>query len=70
MADRMTAEQLIAAAMTCTVCGKEHQPRKTDNYTTWAAEDGHSYRTRIFAMTGDSHGRAIEALRVIAAAGT
>ena len=63
----MTAEQLIAAAMTCVQCGKEHKPRTAGNFTSWAAPDGHSYRTRLFQMTGDSHGRAIEALRVLAA---
>ena len=58
----MTAEQLIAAATTCVTCGKEHKPRKAGSYTSWAAEDGHPYRTRMFVMTGDSHGAAIQAL--------
>ena len=64
---RMTAEQLIAAAVACVDCGKEHKPRKLGNYTTWAAPDGHRYRTRLCQMTGDSHSRAIRALRVLAA---
>ena len=66
---RMTAEQLIAAAVTCVQCGREHKPRKLGNYTNWAAPDGHAYRTRLYQMTGDSHDRAIEALRVLAESG-
>lgn len=62
----MTARQLIAAAATCTQCGKEHKPRKEGSYVTWAARDGHPYRTRMFQMTGDSHSDAIAALRKLA----
>ena len=65
----MTAEELIAAAVTCVDCGQEHKPRKTGTYTSWAAPDGHCYRTRLYQMTGDFHGSAIEALRALAAAG-
>ena len=64
---RMTAEQLIAAAVACVDCGKEHKPRTTGNYTSWAADDGHFYRPRLHQMTGDSHGRAVDALRALAA---
>jgi len=64
----MTAEQLIERAVTCVTCGKVHQPHQiTPHQQTWAGKDGHPYRTRLYAMTGDSCGRAIEALRLIAA---
>lgn len=64
---RMTAGQLIAAAVACTECGREHEPRKTGSYTSWAGPDGHPYRTRLYQMTGDSHSGAIAALRMLAA---
>ncbi len=63
----MTAEQLIAAAVTCVDCGREHEPRTAGNHTSWAAPDGHHYRTRLYEMTGDSHSSAIAALRQLAA---
>jgi hypothetical protein len=62
----MTAEKLLAAAMTCVVCGEEHKPRKMGNYTSWAGRDGHSYRTRLYQMTGYSNTAAVEALRQLA----
>ena len=64
---KMTAEQLIQAAVTCVTCGKVHEPRQIGNYRSWAGRDGHPYRTRMYSMTGDSHGGAIEALRLLAA---
>ncbi len=63
----MTAEKLIAAASACVDCGQEHKPRKTGNFTTWAARDGHPYRSRLYQMTGQSAGPAIAALRQLAA---
>jgi hypothetical protein len=63
---RMTADQLIAAAVACVDCGKEHKPRKTGSYTSWAGPDGHPYRTRLYQMTGNSHSNAVAALRVLA----
>jgi hypothetical protein len=66
---RMTAEQLIDAAVTCVDCGKIHKPiQVTPNRVSWAGlDDGHNYRTRLYTMTGTMDGRTIEALRLIAA---
>ena len=68
----MTAEELIALAAACTVCGEEHQQRAACEHEparlTWAAEDGHSYRPRLFDLTGHSTTTTIAALRALSTA--
>jgi hypothetical protein len=62
-----SANQLIDTLAACTVCGKEHKARKTvTGYTTWAAKDGHAYRSRMFEMTGWSSTTFIQKLRDLA----
>lgn len=48
----------------CIDCGQEHQEREIGNgyAPTWAAEDGHAYRSRAHVLNGD---HAIGVLGVI-----
>lgn len=64
----MTAHDLITALETCVTCGEIHQPWSPyPNAQSWASQkDGHPYKTRMYAMTGDSSMRAIAAMRAIA----
>lgn len=66
----MTAAQLLAKAAECVTCGQEHKPRP-DGFgrTTWAAPDGHAYRTRLLEMTGNGSNNVIAALRQLAGIG-
>jgi hypothetical protein len=63
----MTAKQLIAAAAACTECGKEHTYRQTGPFQgTWAAPDGHVYKSRIYEMTNREGTAVVKALRELA----
>jgi hypothetical protein len=61
-----TATQLIDRLATCTICGKIHKPVTMGNRTSWAAPDGHSYRTYLFQDRGWSDAGFFEYLRQVA----
>jgi len=62
-----SAKQLIDTIAVCVTCGREHKPRKiAANQWTWAAKDGHTYRSRLFEITGWSSTGLIEVLRELA----
>jgi hypothetical protein len=65
MARIVTAKQLIDKLALCTVCGKEHKPRKVNKFhaPSWAASDGHSYRMNLYVLTGSSSTDFIQKLR-------
>jgi hypothetical protein len=45
----MIVKELLARAVECKTCGKEHKPRSRGPHwaPTWAAPDGHSYNPRL-----------------------
>jgi hypothetical protein len=68
MPTRMSAEQLIAKAAECMICGKIHKSRPLTSFSSaWAAQDGHSYLTRIHKLTNQPPGPVLQALQMIAA---
>ena len=63
-----SAAELVEELATCVTCGNVHQVRETGAYSqSWAAPDGHSYRTRLLEIAGWSSADFLEKLRKMAA---
>lgn len=62
-----SARQLVAELATCVTCGKEHEQRQIGpKRHTWAARDGHHYRSKLFELTGRSSAGFLQMLREMA----
>lgn len=61
-----SARQLVDELATCVTCGKVHKERPLrigSGGVTYAAPDGHTYRTKLLQLTGRSSADFLEMLR-------